>query len=250
MEYTLTLRRYDEVADQTRMLVFGRPEGFVFEAGQYVALKFEPQQLVAQDERGGVRSFSLASAPGDDEICFVMREGITGFKKTMWSLQPGDTVGCTKAVGHCTLPPLSDSSRPIVLLAGGVGIAPVRSVLRYASQVKDPRSYSLFYSNRYIKDAAFHAELLEWPLSQFTYVWTLSDEAEPPKGRNEERGYITADMIRKHLPEWQSAHYYVIGAPGFATAMKTLLLDMGISEAEIKIDPFTGLTGPAVTKNL
>lgn len=246
MEYALILKRFEEVADQTRMFVFGKPDGFTFAAGQYVALKLEPAQLVAPDERGGVRSFSIASSPEDEDICFVMREGITGFKKTMWSLEPGGTIGCTKAVGHCTLPPLADSSRPIVLLAGGVGIAPVRSFLRCASQCHDPRAFYLFYSNRHIEDASFHRELKAWPLEHFTYVWTLSDAADAPKEQNEERGYITAEMIGKYLPEWVAAHYYVIGAPPFANAMKAILLGMGVAETEIKIDPFTGLTGPTI----
>ena len=243
MEYTLTLRGFEEVASGTRLFTFERPEGFEFCAGQYVALRFAPDQLVAPDERGGVRSFSIASAPHEHEICFVMREGITGFKKTMWSLEPGHTVECTKAVGHCTIP--VDDGKSIALLAGGVGIAPVRSMIRDAAEKNDPRGYFLFYSNRELKDAAFHEDMKSVALPGFHYVFTLTNVEGDAQEPGEERGYITAEMIRKHLPEWQDAHYYVIGAPAFADAMKAMLLGMGIPEAEIKIDPFTGLTGPA-----
>lgn len=246
MEYSLRLKRFEDVAVGTRLFVFGKPEGFVFQAGQYVAIRIDAVRLVLPDERNGVRSFSLASAPQEDELHFVMREGITGFKKTMWDLRPGDSVECTKAVGHCTVP--SDDGKAIVLIAGGVGIAPARAILRDAATRKDRRPFVLFYSNRHLGDAAFHEELLRFDLPDFTYVWTLSDEPEPAKEKREERGHITAEMIRKHLPDIADAHYYVIGAPGFADAMKAMLLGMGIPEAEIKIDPFTGLTGPAVQK--
>ena len=245
MEYTLTLKRFEEVASGTRLFTFERPEGFEFCSGQYVALRFEPDQLVAQDERGGVRSFSIASAPHEREVCFVMREGITGFKKTMWSLEPGDTVGCTKAVGHCTIP--VDDGKPIALLAEGVGIASVRSMVRDAVEKDDARKYVLFYSNRELKDAAFHEDMKSVALPNFRYVFTLTNAESDAQEPGEERGYITDEMIRKHLPEWPDAHYYVIGAPAFADAMKAMLLGMGIPEAEIKIDPFTGLTGPAKT---
>jgi ferredoxin-NADP reductase len=248
MEYTLTLKRFETVAEGTRMFVFEKPDGFTFQAGQYVALRIDPDRLVSPDIRGnGVRSFSLASAPHEDELHFVMREGITGFKKTMWNLKPGDSVGSTKAVGHCTIP--ENDGKAIVLLAGGVGIAPARAILRDAAFRKDTRPYALFYSNRLLQDVAYHDELRAMDIPDFRYVFTLSDATDEATQSGEERGYITADMIRKYLPDTLDCHYYVIGAPGFADAMKVILLSMDIPEAEIKIDPFTGLTGPAVTGN-
>jgi ferredoxin-NADP reductase len=246
MEYDLSLKRFEEVADGTRLFVFSKPEGFVFCAGQYVALRIDPERLVEPDIRGGVRSFSLASAPHEDELHFVMRSGITGFKKTMWDLHPGDTIGCTKAVGHCTIP-AADDGKAIVLLSGGVGIAPARAMLRDAVVRKDPRLHILFYSNRFLRDAAFHDELLSVDIPHFRYVFTLSDETDPATEPGEERGYINENMLRKYLPDIMNCHYYVIGAPGFADAMKAMLLGLGIAENEIKIDPFTGLNGPATT---
>jgi len=245
--HTLTLKRFEEVADGTRLFVFSKPEGFVFQAGQYVALRIDPERLVSSDERGGVRSFSIASAPHEEDLCFVMREGITGFKKTMWDLAPGDAIFSTPAVGHCTIP--ENDGKTVVLLAGGVGIAPARAMIRAAAQNADVRGYHLFYSNRELKDAAFHEELKGVALQDFHYVWTLSDATDAPTCPGEERGYITADMIRKYLPDISDCHYYVIGAPAFADAMKAMLLSIGIPETEIKIDPFTGLTGPAVTRS-
>jgi len=243
MEYALTLKRFEEVADGTRMFSFSKPEDFAFCAGQYVALRLDASRLVSPDVRGGVRSFSIASAPHEDELAFVMREGVTGFKKTMWDLREGDTIGCTKAVGHCTVP--ENDGKAVVLLAGGVGIAPARAMIRDAAHSGDARGYYLFYSNREMKDAAFHEDLKAVVLPDFHYVWTLSDATDQPTEAGEERGYITADMIRKYLPETGDCHYYVIGAPAFADAMKAMLVGMGVAEAEIKIDPFTGLTGPS-----
>lgn len=243
---TLTLREFKDVAEKTRMFSFEKPDGFIFEAGQYLVVRIDPSRLVEPDVRGGVRSFSIASAPHDGEIAFVMREGITGFKKTMWDLKPGDTVSCSPAVGHCTIP--ENDGKPIVLLAGGVGIAPARAMLRDAAFRADPRPYVLFYSNRHLADAAFHEEILAVDIPDFRYVWTLSDAADPATGPLEERGHINAEMIRKHLPDATDCHYYVIGAPGFADAMKGMLLGLGARPEDIKIDPFTGLTGPTTGK--
>lgn len=243
---TLTLKGFKEVADNTRMFSFEKPDGFTFQAGQYVVMRIDPTRLVEPDIRAGVRSFSIASAPHEDEVAFVMREGITGFKKTMWDLNPGDTVSCSPAVGHCTIP--ENDGKPVVLLAGGVGIAPARAMLRDAAFRRDTRPYILFYSNRHIADAAFHDELLAADIVDFRYVWTLSGVTDPATNPREERGYITGDMIRKYLPDATDCHYYVIGAPGFADAMKGMLLGLGVLPEDIKIDPFTGLTGPTTGK--
>ncbi len=244
---TLTLKKFEEVADGTRMFTFSRPDGFDFKAGQYVALRFAPERLVEPDVRGGVRSFSIASAPCEGDLCFVMREGITGFKKTMWDLKEGDTVACTPAVGHCTVP--EADGKAIVILSGGVGIAPARAMVRDAVDRNDTRGYYLFYSNREMKDAAFHEDMKAVTLENFHYIYTLTSAEGATTEQGEERGYITADMIRRHLPDMALAHYYVIGAPAFADAMKVMLLAAGIAESEIKIDPFTGLTGPATAGN-
>lgn len=243
---TLTLKKFEEVADGTRMFTLSKPEGFVFKAGQYVALRFAPERLVEPDVRGGVRSFSIASAPYEEDLAFVMREGITGFKKTMWDLKEGDTIACTPAVGHCTVP--EADGRAIVLLAGGVGIAPARAMIREAVRQGDTRGYALFYSNRELKDAAFHDDMKAVTLPNFQYIYTLTNVEGSATEPGEERGYITADMIGRHLPDMTNCHYYVIGAPMFAEAMEKMLLDAGVAKAEIKIDPFTGLTGPAVSQ--
>jgi len=237
--FTLTLNSIEDVADRTRMFVFSKPDGFSFRAGQYVAMRIPLERLVESDDRAGVRSFSIATAPGEDGLAFVMREGVSGFKKTMWDLRPGDAVGCTGAVGECVVS--EDDARPTVLLAGGVGIAPARSMLRDAVMKGESRKYALFYANRTLSDAAFHEEFLKLTLPDFTYVYTLSQSEHDPSGPGDERGYITADMIGRYLPEWRQARYYVIGAPGFVTSMKDMLLASGIDESVILMDPFAGL---------
>lgn len=242
----LILKGFNEVAERTRMFSFEKPEGFTFEAGQYVVVRIDPSRLVEPDVRGGIRSFSLASAPHEGEIVFVMREGITGFKKTMWDLLPGETISCSQAVGHCTVP--RGDGKPIVLLAGGVGIAPARSILRDAAFRREVRPYTLFYSNRHHADVAFHEEILGLDIPNFRYVWTLSDEATPATNPGEERGHINTEMLEKYLPDGTDCHYYVIGSTAFADAMREMLLGIGARSEDINIDPFTGLTGPPTGK--
>jgi ferredoxin-NADP reductase len=241
--FPITLLRTEEVADRTYAFFFSKPEGYLYRAGQYVMLRVPADRLVVSDIRAGMRPLSLASAPSEKELVFVMREGVTGFKKTMWDLKTGEEILVSFPLGNATVP--EGDSRPIVILSGGVGMAPARSMLLEAVAKNDTRKYILISSNRFLKDVPFHSEILTIKLSDFSYVFTLSAEIEPASVPGEERGRICPEMIEKYLPEWQGALYYVIGAPAFADAMKALLLEIGISVEDIHIDPFAGLTSGA-----
>lgn len=237
-KYTLTLKEKKAVADGTMLFVFDKPEGFTFKAGQYVALEVK-EFSVEDDGRGRLRSLSIASAPYENELHFVMREGESSFKRTMWSLHIGDTVLSTKPVGMFVLSE-EDNDIPAVFLIGGVGITPARSMLRQAIHLSSNRKFVLFYSNRLLKDAAFHDELKTMPTENFTYVNTLTQE-ETACGVGEERGYICKEMIGKYVTDPINSKYYIVGSPDFSNAMKSVVLGLGIAAVSIHMDSFTGL---------
>ena len=241
VNFSLTFKSKSQIADGTWAFHFERPSDFIYEAGQYVALVLP--RLVAPDKRGPVRSLSLSSAPCEEELLFAMRVTESGFKQTLMTLEPGETVQATKPIGHFTLAHAGDDKR-IVLLVGGIGVTPVRSILVQAARDGVERPFSIFYSNRMRKDAAFDAELREISLSNYQYITTFSQETLPCAGTNEERGYICVDMLRKYLSadEIGESWYYFVGAPVFIEAMEMMLREMGIAKERCVNDPFTGMT--------
>ncbi len=232
------MKSIQDVADQTRLFVFNKPEGFTFKAGQYVALGVK-EFAVEDDGKGQFRSLSIASAPYEDELHFVMRSGESSFKRTMWSLSVGDEVSVMQPVGAFVLSE-EDETTPVVFLIGGVGITPARSMLRQAMHLSSGRKFFLFYSNRFLKDAAFHDELSAMPKDHFTYVNTLTQD-EGVCGLGEERGYICKEMIEKYVSQPTALKYYIVGSPEFSSAMKNVILGMGVTESSIHMDSFTGL---------
>ncbi len=238
--FTLTLTNRLEVADGTELFAFTKPADFSFEAGQYVAMMLS--NLVAPDAKAGVRSLSISSAPCEEELYFTMHKGESGFKQTMFALKAGDTVAATKAIGHFTMSHAADGL-PIVFLVGGIGITPVRSILKQAEHDGDERSFTLLYANRFIKDASFHAELKNLSLKNLRYVTALSQETTPCVESNDERGYICEATVRKYVPDVTEVWFYLVGAPAFIEAMEKMLSDMGVAKERQVCDPFTGLTG-------
>lgn len=238
--FPLKFKNKIQVADGTWSFIFEKPADFVFEAGQYVALVLP--RLVAPDKRGPVRSLSICSAPSEPDLVFSVRITESGFKQTLMALEPGEVAQATKPIGHFTLAHAPDGKR-IVFLAGGIGVTPIRSILVESAHMGLDRPFSFFYSNRMMKDAAFHEELKTLALPNYQYVTTFSQEMLPCTGTNEERGYICEDMLRKYLAaeEIAGSWYYLVGAPAFIEAMEKMLVGMGVAEDRCVNDPFTGL---------
>lgn len=240
MMHTVTLKSVQEVADGTRLFVFDKPEGYAFTSGQYVAFMVPKREGIETDAKGLARSFSLASAPYEAELFFAMRSGESSFKKTCWQLAAGDTVRITDPVGFFTLPPEEDH-RPVVFLAGGIGITPVRSILKQAEHDHSKRKFILLFANRFLRDAAFHEEIRALSLTDFRYVTILSKSEEPCAPENDERGYIGESIIEKYVDDVRGSLYYIVGSPEFIQAMEALLAGMGVPQEQCKKDPFTGL---------
>lgn len=238
--YTITLKEVREVADGTRLFIFDKPAEYIFKAGQYVAFAVSNVEGIEIDARGLVRSLSIASAPFESELYFSMRQGESSFKQICWQLKAGDVVTITKPVGFFVLPQ-EESVHPIVFLAGGIGITPVRSILKQAEYDKSNRNFILFYSNRFIKDAAFDEEIKDIVLPHFCYVSVLSKSQDSCAPENDERGYVDEIMLKKYLPNVAECLYYIVGSPQFSEAMEKILIELGVSKEQRHMDPFTGL---------
>jgi ferredoxin-NADP reductase len=235
--YTIKLIEKQEVADQTVAFVFNKPEEFVFQAGQYVVMTLPT--LTFPDDRRGMRSLSIASAPYENQLVFAMRITQSGFKQTLNAMEIGGEVTITQAIGHFVL---DKSDRPVTFLIGGIGITPARSILRQAVHDGSKRPFYLFYSNRHPEDASFANELQDFPELNYTCIDTLTNqEAAESCEWQEERGYICDTMLQKYIADIKHSMYYIVGSPTFANAMITMLTGMGVEKESIKQDPFTGI---------
>jgi len=237
--HTIKLKEKRIVADQTVAFLFEKPEGFTFQAGQYVAITLLNLDFADTDKKGATRCMSIASAPSDDHLMFAMRITESAFKQTLQAMPVGGEITIHDAVGRFVLP--MDETKSIVFLAGGIGITPVRSILREASVVGRKNPFYLFFSNRSAKDVPFAEEMQVFPRLNFVGIDTLTEENQFCPWQ-EESGFICRPMIEKYVPDVSVALYYIVGTTGFSTAMKKMLMDeLRVEESAILMDPFTGL---------
>ena len=170
----------------------------------------------------------------------AMRQRDTHFKRTLNSLPIGAELLLQGPFGWLTLP--HDTSRPAVLLAGGIGITPFRSLVWSEAQSRSPRRILLFYSVRVPEEAAFLEELQELEKYNWQYklVCTVSQPEKAKFPWRGETGRISLRMLSKWIPDFKAPIYYIAGPPAMVTGVSRMLLDCGIAEQDIRAEEFDG----------
>jgi len=232
------LKEKENVAEGTMGFYFAKPDGFQFKPGQYIDVTLhDPPET---DAEGNIRSFSIASAPEDQDLMIATRMRDTAFKRVL-RMAPVDTqVRLEGPMGSFTLH--NNSAKPAVFLAGGIGITPFSSVIRHAAKARLPHHLYLFYSNRRPEDATFMNILNELAQanSNFRFIPTMTEAEKSATTWNGETGFINQDMLVRHLPGLQGPIYYVAGPPAMVAAMRQMLIAAGVDEDDIRTEEFSG----------
>ena len=136
----------------------------------------------------------------------------------------------------------NDSSRAAVILCGGIGITPFRSILLDAANKKLPHHIFLFYSNRRPEDAPFLEELqsLERKNPNFKLIACMTKMEKSQCSWPGERGLISSALMGKYLKGLISPVYYITGPPAMVKGMHGMLTDMGVDDDNIRIEEFAG----------
>jgi propane monooxygenase reductase subunit len=210
------------------------PERLSFQAGQYVDIK-----IPGADEH---RSFSMANTPSTaHELEFMIKvypDGHFSGLLDSGEINVGDELELTGPYGVFTL--RATSTRPLLFIGGGAGMAPILSLLRTLEETGNGRPAVYYYGARRIEDL-FHLEELQElveRLPDFRFVPALS-EAEPDDGGwTGETGLVT-DVVDRLEGDVSEAETYVCGPPPMVEAAIALLESKGVPEAQIHFDKFT-----------
>jgi ferredoxin-NADP reductase len=231
-----TIKEKREVAHRTLLVLFdlGGSE-FDYRPGQcfWVELLDPPYQ----DERGARRHITAVTSPserGQIGLCTRLRD--SAFKRSLDELPLGASVELEPPEGTFVLP--EESARPLVFIAGGIGITPFRSMLRYIEDERLPHRVTLIYSSRNRGSAAFLAELeeIERANPNVRLVVTMTEDEDWPG----ERRRIDADFLRDRLEDLNEASYMIAGPPGMAEGVSAELEKAGVDSALIVTERFSG----------
>ncbi|HEU5350854.1 MAG TPA: FAD-dependent oxidoreductase [Terracidiphilus sp.] len=237
-EFLVQIGDCREIAERTIACRLEKPPDFAFRPGQFIEVTLlNPSET---DSEGNSRAFSIASAPQEDFLLVATRLRDSAFKRVLRHASPGTQVKIDGPFGDLRLH--NDSSRAAVMLCGGIGITPFRSIILNATQNKLPHRIFLFYSNRGPEDAPFLEELqaLEKQNPNFKLIACMTGMEKSRRSWNGESDKISRNMLEKHLGGFPPAIYYVTGPPGFVAGMRAMLADSGVDDDNVRTEEFGG----------
>jgi ferredoxin-NADP reductase len=219
----------EEAAD-IKTFRLARPAGFDFAPGQFVPVR------VLVDGKPHVRCYSISSSP-DARAYFeisVRRQGLVSTTLHA-TLRNGSFLPIGRPAGSFVYPHGDD--RPLALIAGGIGITPLLSMLRHAISSDPTRPISLLYSARNLASVAFLNELrvIAERHPHVRIGLTLSDGAAAPPWRS---GHIDASMLRRYVAHPAHTIFCVCGPTKMMAAMEQMLLGEGVPAGQIRSEKF------------
>ena len=226
----------DETAS-VRTISLSVPDWAGHRAGQHLDIR-----LTAEDGYRAERSYSIASAPGEPVAITVERldDGEVSPYLTE-ELRVGDEIEMRGPIGgYFVWEPAISGAGPLLLLAGGSGVVPLRAMLRHRSRVGSSVPVRLLYSARSWADVIYRSELARLGDGvQVTYTLTRQ---QPPGWTGYARRVDQAIIAEVAWPAAQAPLAYVCGPTSFVEAVATDLVALGYPAAQVKTERF-GATG-------
>ena len=240
-EYKLRLAHVETEAPTIKTFIFDTLGlGFKFTAGKYVKVVLEG---VVGDPRGNHREFSISSPATRSaeymSITTTIEPSDSPYKNRLNSLKPGDQVTVIGPLGRFTLDGLNDNVE-VVMIAGGIGITPFRSIIHAELASGSSRHITLIYSAKNSENLVFRHEFDELSAAHpdFKAYYTITRPTTPEVP--EHVGRIDAEYVRS-LTHPEKSVYYVAGPPTMVQELSEQLAQkLSVSRDRIRTEKFTG----------
>lgn len=274
--WTCRVLANEMLAPLIRELVLEVPEGkdFAFRAGAFVQLAAPaysldfadidvPEPHAATWERLGwrrlraaspepvTRAYSVASTPADTgRIVLNIRLAVPPpgaedhippgiVSSFLFALKPGDTVEVAGPFGDFHA---QETDREMVVIGGGVGMAPLRAIIHDQLARDTGRKISFWYGARSAADIFYADEFDALAAAHDNFRWTVAlSEPAPEDGWTGRTGFIHEVVLADHLaahPAPEDCEYYLCGPPLMISAVLAMLEDLGVEPDAIFNDDF------------
>lgn len=234
----LSLGEKIKVATDTYEFSFPKNNYFSYKPGQYMEWTLPHRDT---DSRGNRRYFTLASSPTEDTVKLGIKfyPEPSSFKNKLLALKSGEIVTASQCAGDFILP--KDTKKKLVFIAGGIGVTPFRSMIKYCLDSNERRDIVLLYSNKSVLDIAYK-EIFDEAESKLGIktLYALTDKDQIQNNANIRLGFIDGVFIEKEIPDFKERIFYVSGPHMMVDIFEKTLKNMGISGGAIKTDFFPG----------
>jgi len=204
--------------------VFTGKNNFKYTAGQYMEWTLSQHD---SDFRGNRRYLTISSSPTEPDLMFTVKMPLdkpSAFKTKVESFKKGDVILADGLAGEFSLP--KSEKQKLAFLAGGVGITPFRSMVKYALDFGHERDIHLLYSAANKDEFAFK-DLFEEAKKIGVNTTYITDKVDQAK-------------IKDIVEDFKERTFYISGPYGFVHAMQNNLLQLNVPPSQIKTDYFPG----------
>jgi ferredoxin-NADP reductase len=211
---------------------------FVFLPGQYMEWTLAHPKL---DSRGNRRIFTIASSPTEKDIKLAMRfetQKPSSFKNALMNIEEGDELLAGSLAGNFILP--KEKNVKLAFIAGGVGITPFRSMVKYFIDMKEKRDAVLFYVANAPDHFVYKELFIEAEAVGVKTKYAISIKENAPADWQGIKGFISKEIIARKAPDFLERIWFVSGPNAMVDACKDVLLSLGVSASRIKKDYFPG----------
>jgi ferredoxin-NADP reductase len=260
--FRVTKREYEDAAQSQCSFHLQPVDGAplpAFRPGQFLTFTLEaeapgPEGAIAA--RTITRCYSLSDAPDPTHYRVTIKrvpaprdhpEYLPGRASNHFHdrVQVGDVLEVKAPGGRFFLDPDPDAS--VVLIAGGIGITPMMSMLRWCAGIQPQRPVFLYYGVRHGRELAFGPQLealaAACPAFRLHVVYSRPDPADPVGHDLRHAGRIDVGLLQRTLPPGRHP-FYVCGPPALMQSLVPALLEWGVPVADIHFEAF----GPATVR--
>lgn len=208
-----------------------------FYAGQHMSVKF------CINGKWTTRPFSISSAPMEadknNRIQITLRRKPGGYVSTwVWdNWRVGTEVYFDGGFGEGYYSAIRDAKH-VVGIAGGSGITAFRSIALDMADTHRPSKFTILYGSRNQDDIIFADELSKIAEESGGAIEVYNILSEPKAGWTGETGFISADIIKKLVPDWDEVSYYISGPQGMYDFVGKELADMGVKSKYIRMEEY------------
>lgn len=234
----LQLQKKREVAQDTYDFIFSRPVNCLFSPGQYMEWTLAHKNV---DSRGNRRYFTIASSPTEGELAIGVKIGPkrSSYKNALFNMNNEKIIIASQLAGDFILP--KNLKEKLVFIAGGIGITPFRSMIKYLLDKKERRDIVLFYAAKNPKDFAY-MEIFNKGIKDLgiRVIYTVTDKTLSRSSWKGHMGRIDAIMIAKEVVDHKERIFYLSGPNAMVKGYENILHELGVSGTKIKKDFFPG----------
>ncbi len=225
-----TLAHIEEVATNISTFWFKPERPVRYTAGQFIEISLPHD---SSDKRGVKRWFTLSSSPSEDLISITTKHAtgqVSTFKQVLFGLAPGAEVTISEPMGDFVLP--KDKTLPLVFVAGGIGITPMRSMIKQLTDANEKRQIHVIYGSKTLDEVMFK-DLIEDYGARLDIV--LTQQSTDWSGRT---GHLSAEVIMELAGNNSDQLIYVSGPEPMVETLEKNLLAAGVNKQKLVLDFF------------